>query len=445
MATRLPNLFLATLLVGAVAVACGGQPQATRTAATVAPSASATTSPAAEPSLSSAAVQTAAFPPAIATETAPTSVAPSPIASPTPAPPSPTPTQARPAATSAQITPTRVTAATVDVRREFLAEMASGQRAGVEIGPDGLVLTRGPDGRYMSQGELVSAIYRPPVTFNDLVLSWNANAPVGTGITFYARVQAGGAWSGWYAMGTWRDGRGASIRGQNDAWGAVEVDTLVLRQQAEAWQYRAVFTTGQNDRTPLLRSVSIAVADRSRPPSGPPVALPGGWARDLPVPVESQAIQDPAVAWEICSPTSLYMILRFWGVDTTLPAVYNGVRDGNGIFGNWPLNAAYAAERGLDAYVARMYSLDQVRAEIAAGRPVAVSIRYQAGQLPGAPLNSTSGHLIVVRGFTERGEVIVNDPAAPGRESVRRVLRAADLERVWLASGGVAYVLRPGT
>ncbi|MHB9091921.1 MAG: peptidase C39 family protein, partial [Chloroflexota bacterium] len=231
---------------------------------------------------------------------------------------------------------------------------------------------------------------------------------------------------------------------QQDAWGAVEVDNLVLKRQAEAWQYRVSLSTSDPSRTPRLRSVTVAVADRGRAPSGPAVTLPAGWARDLAVPVESQLMQDAAVAWDICSPTSLTMVLRFWGVQTSPPQVYRGVRDGTtGIYGNWPLNTAYAGSLNFDAYVARLYSLDQVRAEIAAGRPTIISIKYGNGELPGAPLNSTSGHIVVVRGFTDKGEVIVNDPAVPDLASVRRVLKAADLEKVWLRSGGIAYLVTP--
>ncbi len=340
----------------------------------------------------------------------------------------------------------RQPAGTIELWREFTEEMSRGQLSDVEPTADGkaVALAQRAAG-YASQGEIVSPSRRSDRGFNDLVLSWSASAPAGTALTFYVRVQSGGEWSGWYAMGVWRDGRGASVRGQQDGLGRVEVDTLVLARPAEAWQYRVVLSSGDPTRSPQLRSVSVVVADRSHPPAGPPVQLPEGWARELPVPTDSQVIQDPAVAWSICSPTSLTMILRYWGVPTTVPEVYRGVRDAtSGIYGNWPLNTAYAAELGFDAYVTRMYSLDQLRAEIAAGRPVAVSVKYAAGELPGAALNSTSGHLIVVRGFTADGKVIVNDPAAPNRDGVRRVLNARDLERIWLRSGGVAYMVSPG-
>jgi hypothetical protein len=116
--------------------------------------------------------------------------------------------------------------------------MASGALNGVRRqDDDSLALARSADGGYGSEGGVTSAVYPAPFAFDNLVLSWTADAPAGTGLTFDVRVQAAGDWSGWYTMGTWRDGRGASVRGQADAWAMVDTDTLDLNRPAEAWQY----------------------------------------------------------------------------------------------------------------------------------------------------------------------------------------------------------------
>ena len=401
----------------------------------------ATRAPAGAAAVAQAPTPTVAPPTATQAATRPSPTETKPTAQPTP---SATATAAA-TSTRAPVPTPAASGATVAVRREFAPEFAMAERTGVEMAADGKALAIAKDGgAFLAKGELVSEVRRPGVAFDNLVLSWNAAAPAGTGLEFYARVLVEGAWTGWYAMGVWRDGKGASVRGQSDATGRVEVDTLVLSRPAEAWQYRVVLTSADGRASPRLRSVAVAVADRKKAPTGPAVEVPEGWVRELPVPVESQAIQDPSVAWEICSPTSLTMALRYWGVQTTVAETYRGVRDGTtGIYGNWPLNTAYAAAHGLDAYVARMYSLDQVRAEIAAGRPVIVSVKYGAGELPGAALPSTSGHIILVRGFTADGEAIINDPAGLDKSSVRRVVKADDLERVWLRSGGIAYLIAP--
>lgn len=384
-------------------------------------------------------------PPATATAGTPTpaaSATPKPAPTMTPHAPTPTLLAPTPAATPAPAT----SAPTRSVAREFADSFAAGQASGLAPDASGKAwtLAKLADGRYATRGELLSEARRPGWSFDNVVLSWTATTPAGSGLAFAVRVQAGGEWSGWYTMGTWRNGAGSSTRGQSDAWGRVDVDTLVLARPAEAYQYRVVFDSAEGAATPTLRSVTVALADMRRSPAGSPVEPAPGWQRELPVPVESQVLQDPSVAWSICSPTSLTMALRYWGAQVSVPQVYRGVKDGvSGIYGNWPLNTAYAAQLGFDAYVARLYSLDQVRSQIAAGRPVPISIKYAAGELQGAALASTSGHLVLVRGFTADGKVILNDPAAPTLAAVRRVVPADQLERVWLRSGGVAYMVAP--
>ena len=71
-----------------------------------------------------------------------------------------------------------------------------------------------------------------------------------------------------------------------------------------------------------------------------------------------------------------------------------------------------------------------------------VSVAYPDGALRGAPTRGTDGHLLVVCGFTDTGDVVVNDPAAPTERSVRRTYARSELERAWLdGSGGLVYVM----
>ena len=57
----------------------------------------------------------------------------------------------------------------------------------------------------------------------------------------------------------------------------------------------------------------------------------------------------------------------------------------------------------------------------------------------------SSGHLLVIRGFTRSGDVIVNDPAADRNTGVRRVYQREEFRKVWFGrgSGGVAYLVHP--
>jgi hypothetical protein len=83
--------------------------------------------------------------------------------------------------------------------------------------------------------------------------------------------------------------------------------------------------------------------------------------------------------------------------------------------------------------------MDHVAAFLEAGLPLAITITWSAGQLPGAPLESSDGHLLVVRGM-DASHVAVNDPAHPAVAT--RYSRAA-LDLAFRSAGGIAYLIAP--
>lgn len=371
-----------------------------------------------------------------------TASAPSPAAA-TAAPlPSSTPAPA-PTAQPPVPTPRPAVPVTAQSWTDRVPELQQGQVTDTVATAGEGVRLAGAAGSYASSGEYLSQVREAAFQFDNAVLSWNADAPPGTSLRFEVRVRNDAGWSGWYAMGEWRDSGGKSISGQSDARGRVDVDTLKLTSPASALQYR-VKLTGGSAASPLLRQVSVAYSDMRRGLLGPQLPRVPAAVRDLDVPQHSQREEDPAYASEICSPTSLAMVMQYWGLKRSVAEVVAGVRDQTTrIYGNWPLNMAFAAANGFEARVERFYSVEQLEQEIAAGRPVAISIAYDPGELSGSPISSTDGHLIVVRGFTAGGDVIVNDPIAPNSKSVRLVYKRGELGRIWLRSGGIAYLLAP--
>ena len=146
-----------------------------------------------------------------------------------------------------------------------------------------------------------------------------------------------------------------------------------------------------------------------------------------------------------CSPTSVSMILAFWGVQVTVPAAakatYDSAYDGTG---NWSFNVAYAGSLGLRAYVSRLPGLAAAERYVSVGIPLAISLGWKKGELPGAAIPASSGHLMVLVGFDKAGNPVLNDPAAASNESVRRSYPRAVFERLWQEhSGGTVYVMAP--
>ncbi len=142
-----------------------------------------------------------------------------------------------------------------------------------------------------------------------------------------------------------------------------------------------------------------------------------------------------------CSPASLAMLLAYWGKPHDIPAIVRAVYDeryrGTG---NWTFNMLFASRFGLRAALTHLAGLDHAAGFIAAGIPLALSFSWSSGDLPGAPLDHSDGHLAVLRGFTRYGHPQLNDPAQA--DIVTTYDRKA-LERVWQAHGGAAFVTLP--
>jgi hypothetical protein len=121
--------------------------------------------------------------------------------------------------------------------------------------------------------------------------------------------------------------------------------------------------------------------------------------------------------------------------------VYDWIYDGHG---NWPFNTAYAGTFGYEGYISRFTSLAKAEEFVAAGIPVILSIAWKKGELTGADLESTNGHLVVLIGFDSAGNPIVNDPYSPTNESVEHTYLRSEFEPLWLqASGGTVYLMYP--
>ncbi len=281
-----------------------------------------------------------------------------------------------------------------------------------------------------------------PAPFDDVVGSFAADVPPGGEVELSAKVLTASGWSEWYSLGA-QTGEGfSSAPPVEDAVAKLDVDQLKLKAPATAARYRLKFRTAGKPVT--LRSVSLALSNGDAPAAPPPPST-GPWTRALAVVPRSQGDADPALKHDVCSPTSLAMVLEFWGTKKGTDEVALAVRDRTSqLFGNWPANAAFAAKAGLDARVARLESLADLENEVAAGRPVVVSLTFGDGEMPGAPIRRTGGHLIVVSGFDAAGDVIVDDPAGKGAGQVRRVYPRAAFHRAWRVNKrGLSYLVGP--
>lgn len=358
------------------------------------------------------------------------------------------------------------------------AELGTGTATGLRVGNGRLTLAdpvqqRSHGRQRYDVGRWLSPWAEPGFGFTELVASWAATTPRDSWVEVKVRGRtATGTVSSWDTLGRWTSGdrftARTTISGQSDDLARVEVDTWRVADASglTSWQLKVSLLrrAGASSRPPTLDSVG-AMTSRLPDTETVPTSRPGvGRGLVLDVPRYSQMVHaghypqwgGGGEAW--CSPTSTSMVLGYYDalpdpgeyawvptghidpwVDFAARATYDAEYQGTG---NWPFSTAYAASRAGDAFVTRLRSLREAEQFIAAGIPVVASISFGRGELTGAPISASNGHVLVVVGFTDAGDVVVNDPAASTRHGVRRTYDRGQFENAWLpTSGGLVYVI----
>ena len=363
-------------------------------------------------------------------------------------------------------------------------ELALGTSSGLSAGGGSLTLGSGTTtvsyddprvaggSKTYAQGTWTSPWQATGFSARSLLPSWSVSTPGGTWARIDVRVKSGTTTGSWDTIARYASGTSSIMRSsyssQTDDLAKLSTDTVLANsgKTFSSWQVRVQLMrpTGTTSKPTLFAVNGIAAnyVTRSAYPSFTTMTA----TKELAVPRYSQMIHKGEYpqwggggeAW--CSPTSTAMVMRYFGkgpsassyswspyadsfVDHAARYTYDHLYRGTG---NWPFNTAYAAGYSLDTFVTRLRNLKDAEAYIKAGIPLVASIAFGKGQLDGSPIASTPGHLLVIRGFTTSGRVIVNDPAAASNSTVRRIYSRAQFERAWLeGSGGVVYVIRPAT
>jgi beta-lactamase class A len=302
-----------------------------------------------------------------------------------------------------------------------------------------------------------SAIIEPGQKFNEAVVSWNIDTPADAGFCVEMRVgrRFYDSWSPWLYIDGWGDALPEGEGVTEFEEGRIDVDYFRSDERFDRIQYRIRAANGGDKPADIyVRRVAVCVNDLTGIPPAmmrrntadtavPPVEA---WQRRLKVPFRTQATENPKMAGQNCSPTSIAMMLEYRGVNETNEDVaetcYDPVHE---IYGNWPRAIQAAYTYGVPGYLDCFTDWNEVKRMIAAGQPLVMSIRAQKeGELTGAYYSAIGGHLLVLVGFEDDDRIAVNDPAYRDPEKGQRTYLREDLENVWMrARGGLAYVLLP--
>src|SRR3974390_1059239 len=115
-----------------------------------------------------------------------------------------------------------------------------------------------------SEVVLLSPKIKSPIEWEQLVLSWNAQASPGTFLIVEARAFEGRRATKFYSWGQWSPDNKAfprrSAGDQKDSDGEVRVDTLWLNRPGNAVQIR-ITLGGTNGILPLLKFLGVSFCD----------------------------------------------------------------------------------------------------------------------------------------------------------------------------------------
>lgn len=258
----------------------------------------------------------------------------------------------------------------------------------------------------------------------EAVVSWNTRALEGT---IELRVNAhDGRTSAWLPYVKFGADARRSCEGRDTF---VRIDTDVVRADVD------LVTLGVRSSGPL-DALFVSTPDYGAP--SPIVALPA-VALDVPAYSQYEPRYPSERGW--CSAASLAMLLAYHDYPVDVPIVAREVFDGRyGGTGNWAFNVAFAGTLGFRAAVIHLRDLAHAHAFLADDIPLALSITWGNGMLPGAPGDHSEGHLVVLRGIDESGAALVNDPAAAG---LTKRYERVPFERAWGEHGGIAYAVVP--
>ena len=282
--------------------------------------------------------------------------------------------------------------------------------------------------------------WHPRVPARHLVPSLTALTEVPYTLRFELSAWAGGTWSPWVATVTLGPG---AFAGLPAAAGPLTCDTDVYTATAPLERLRLRVRLG-GPGVPALAGTpwmaTLSACDLAPLVPGPTaVTVPR-----LSVPALTQLDAPPEIALRICSPTSLAMVLAYWGAPVSMVSLAHEVfHPETDCYGVWPAAIRAAGRHGVPGYLLRFPDWDSAAWCLDRGLPIIASVGYGAGELTGAPLGETSGHLIVLTGC-DRTHVFVNDPVAPTAREVPRPYRLDEINRAWLARTGVGYVLFGG-
>ncbi|MEF3279690.1 MAG: peptidase C39 family protein [Elusimicrobiota bacterium] len=223
--------------------------------------------------------------------------------------------------------------------------------------------------------------------------------------------------------------------------GEMNIDTLKLYQKTNNLKARIKIYNNSKKQS-IIKLINMVLTDIEKPYSTQAKSKETKKIK-INIPKISQMNQQVSYNQDICSPTSLTMVLNYYGIKiSTIEVASNVIDQSENIYGNWLFNTIYASTKGLYAFVARINSFKELEEYLKNRIPVIASLTFGPNELKNSPIKKTKGHLVVVKGINENGDIITNDPAASTNNKVEIVYKRKEFENAWLKNKfGTSYII----
>ena len=260
------------------------------------------------------------------------------------------------------------------------------------------------------------------LSFKSLVGSWASISSQNATCELKISCLVNNVWSEFITYGEWGLGLKNESHDQIKDFIKLKTDEVIILNNMQASAFKYTITLKRDNasyESPKLSLVTFALEIPGHSHFIDVKSLPKSVNYEVPKLHQSVV---PVIGGSICSATSTTMLLKYYGFNFTDKDpefehryIASIVRDyGNNIYGNWVYNTVTMGGYGLNAYVARMYSIEELLYHLAYIGPVSLSVK---GQMTSNLKDyHTDGHLIVVTGYKyvdDKLIILSNDPAVP--------------------------------
>lgn len=284
-------------------------------------------------------------------------------------------------------------------------------------------------------------------SFDELIISWNANRPLIGHYVILSSVYIANQWSPWLLYAVW----GAQYQFSfYDSTSKAPVhsfqDQIQLHEgkTAEGFRIRIEACGGANlEKFYTIYSCCSSILElrQIRESSD----LQGSF--HLPMQGLSQMCLNHPRSMSLCSPTSttaaIHFVLNNQRLDP-LEFAHRVYDAGFDIYGNWSFNVAQAfieLNSQWHCFCARVSGFQKILQYLKEELPIVVSIK---GNLTGSFTSYPNGHLIVVRGYDSFSHrLLCMDPAFPSDNQTLRAYPWEEFMQAWEQRGYLAYFFLP--